>query len=416
MNTTITKHKIAPKITVDILLVLGFLVPTMILYLNYSLRGFMFTWPIFICWFMFVFIKNKNLKAFGIVLKKRKLDFFFMFSFILVVAINYFFVDKNAKSHTYLFTFINFFLILIVDSYYATKPLVYKYSILFYIVIALGIQALISIPYMLSAKILITRMLSSGRLSGAELVEAMKNGLGNNGLYSSIGATALIGIAIIKEFKTVYKLALILSVSFIIISIIISTFFASILLLVIGVIIVSFRYHKKIINVKSLVVLLIIVAGVFYFNNVFLSESKVDLIRPIENKLERFMSDEDDTTGRGKLANTSINTFIKNPFFGIGVPKWQSYHLVGEHMPWIDFLANFGFLGMLPFLIFLTILIRRNLFFYIKKDSFTLYRMSCLAGVCIFILANFISPIITTPNMYMIFLLYYTSYSNKKII
>ncbi len=407
------KISIWQYVRIDIILVSLFMLIPMILYLNTILKGVKVTWPLFIVWLAYIIFKRQHLNKFLLELKDRKLLFFLLFLFIGFVGFNYYFVRTTVKGLTYFVHFINYALILIIHSYYAAKKDYSQYAILFFIIIGLGIQALISIPYLLTSDGFVVRLFSSGQLTESEEWEAIKHGIGNNGLYSSLGAVALVGISVLGKNKAIYFTFLTIAIIAIILTVFISTFFASILLLVVGILIILLRYKTKILNFNAVLLIGTIGLSVFLFYDKYVKDTR--LLDPIIKKYEGFTEEGKDVTGRTDLSQVSWNTFLENPFFGIGVPENRSYKIIGEHMPWIDFFANFGFFGFLPLLLFFIILIKGNWQFYIKNDSEKLYRSACLAGAVIFLLSNFISPMIVVPNAYLMFLFFYAPSADHKI-
>lgn len=409
-----TRNKISqvPLVfNLEIFLVVLFLITPMIIFLNQLLRGVFFTWPLFFIWFSYSVKKNNNFDKFRKVLILRQSAFISIGAFVVIVFFYYAFVTTTDKALQYFTVFFNFILVLIIDSYYSIRSEKYRLSILFFIILLLGIQAAYSIPYLLNTNSYIIRLFSSGQLDSLQTLDAIKHGVGNNGLYSSIGAIAILGFSIMNRFSLLIRIILICSIIALIFSIIVSTLLAPVFLLSVGILIIAIKYGKKVFNLKIALytVAIITILFVFYLNVL----SKTDLMRPIQAKIEAFDSNKQDVTGRRALADVSINTIMDHPFFGIGVPEWHSYDVIGEHMPWVDYFANFGFLGVVPLFVFLLVLFRDSYSFYFKKDKFKLYRTACFIGVIIFVLSNFISPMITVSNMYTLLIMYYMSYSNK---
>lgn len=402
---------IYPKITLDIFFVLCYLIPILHLYLHRILSGFKFAYPMLFLWFLVVLMKNQfGLLVSSIVMRKKL--FIWLLIFILVVAVNHVFIEASDKSYYYLLHYINFFLLLIIDSFYAQKHLKYKLSILFYLIVALGIQAIVSIPYIISAKYYVSRMLSSGQLDYYSTFEAIKNGVGNNGLYTSLPGITILGLSIVKNFDFKYRMILIGSLASIFVSVIISTYFASVLMFFLGVIVFFLILYRKIMNIKLVLFAALSIYGVVFFGADLVRDT--NLLNPIIRKIELFQDEKSDVTGRIDLAKVSFDTFSENPFFGIGVPSWQSYDKIGEHMTWLDYLANFGLLGVTPLYIFIFMLIKESFSFYFVKDEMKFYRVACFVGMLLFIISNFISPMITTIHSYAFFLLFYVSpYVNK---
>lgn len=390
------------KFSFDVLLLSFALLIPMIGYLNYLFNGLVTSSILIVIYFIYLNLSNK------LKFKKKdfKLDFNFLIIFFFVVFFNYMFVDANTKSKQYVIIFLYFIIIYLIDMNLNTD-LQKKISIIFIIFLGLGIQALISIPYILNSDFLLIRNFSRGDLSEIQKLEAIKNGIGTNALYTSLSSLSIFGLIIVKKIKSrIAKILLILSCLAMIFSIFISTFFASIFLLIVTVLIYVGINFRKFINIKSICLLIVLILTCGYLYSSLLSDTR--LLDPITKKIEKFQSNQQDVTGREALAEVSLNTFYDNPFLGIGIPEWRSYDKIGEHMPWVDFLANFGFLGFFPLLLFF---ITTVYFRFYKCDVFNDYNVICFIGVLIFIMSNFISPMITTPITFISFIFIFRSNS-----
>ena len=147
-----------------------------------------------------------------------------------------------------------------------------------------------------------------------------------------------------------------------------STFSASILLLVFGFAGFFWFSIKKTKSylITALTLLMIIL---------ILRLSDESQIRELENISEKvktifLLSDSEFSPDDGNspqyrfyLMKITMNTFLDNPFFGIGTYEdSRRYGMVGGHSGIIDSLAQFGMLGIIWYLIFLVICFRRLLF------------------------------------------------------
>lgn len=397
----------------DLLLILLFLFIPMNVYLNTMFRGFVSTWIIFSVWMVLICLKPKTFNIFLVRLLQRRHLLAVLIAFLLIVIYNYLFRYSSGRAFQYVATFFNFVLLIIIDTYYSVLPKQNRMSILYCLIVCLGVQAAISIPYLLQADGYVVRLFSSGQLDDGQALEAIKNGVGNNGLYSSIGAMSILGLSIVSEFKGVYSKILIVSIVCIIISVLISTLFASIVLLAIGFFILFLRFYHRLFTKKILFsIILAVISGVFFYQSFV---SKTRLLDPIEKRFSSFIEEQQDVTGRTDLAQVSLNTFKDNPFWGVGVPELRSYSIIGEHMPWVDYLAHFGVFGVFPFVLFLGILVGSVYKYYHVVDRYYFYRSACLIGVIVFFLSNFISPMVTVPSMYMPLILFFASDSLKDI-
>ena len=399
------KNKITLIFSIDVFLTaFAFIIP-MIGYLNILFKGFLTSWSLILVYFVYLLVKYKKIP-----LRKGsiKIDFLFLIGFILVVFLNFVLVDFNSKSKQYFLIFFFFAILYVIDAIYE-YDIRKRITIIFLIFIALGVQASISIPYILDSNLLSSRLMSSGQLSDELVKEAVKNGVGTNALYTSLGGLCLFGLVIQSYLQSSFaRIIMFIAIFSMIFSIFISTYFASIFMFVLGVLLLLFFRFKKLFSFKAIVVGIVLFSMSIYIFNQYLSDTR--LLDPILKKIEGFSKQGGDVTGRDKLANVSLETFYDNPFFGIGVPPWRSYDKIGEHMPWVDFLANFGLFGFLPLLIFLFIRIKNRFSHFRFKNSIDI---ACFIGVFLFIASNFISPMITTPITYISLIFIYTSNSFK---
>lgn len=398
----ITKIKVV--LSLDVLLAVFFCIVPMVMYLNYLFKGIFTIIPTFALWLVYItsFSSNRNRLLVGI--RNNQILLVLLLLFIGVNYWHYALSFDSDKARDFVFVSVYYFLFCLVGIYYqADKPKLV--SIFFFITMFLGIQACISVPYLLSAENYVARMLSSGGLNDVESVDAMRHGLGTNGLYTSNVLIILLGIYFLKYFTGLSRIILLSSILAIGISVVMSTFFASVLLLVLGLCFVALAKYRSLISFKMLISIAFLVLGFIYFYDNFLSQT--NLIRPLENKIERFSDQGGDVTGRVDLTEASINTFYNNPFFGIGVPDWQSYKLVGEHMIWLDLFAHYGFLGSLPLLIFLYLAISKR---FVKPIS-----AYYLSSVFVFVISNFISPMLVVANTFIVLLLFINKYETGQV-
>lgn len=405
-----------------VLLAFLFITIPMLSYANYLLHGVKTTWLVFILWIVVVRIFNRGtVPAWLSFMGTRKAEFFSLGVFVFLMLVYYVFVRENGKSLNYVTSFSTMFMVLVMDSYYAVIHPKHRQSVLFLCVLCLGIQAAISIPYLLSADSFVTRLYASGALSEAESLDAIKHGVGDNGLYSSVAAVVFAAYASGLKMAPKFKYLIYGAIVPIVISILASSFLACILLLSIGLLLLMFVFRRKLLTSRALFALVACFIGVSFFYTYYLSET--DLLLPVVDKAEGLIknfgrsgfSADTDVTGRAKLANVSINTFMDNPLFGIGIPPNRSFNLIGEHMPWVDYLANFGLLGCIPFFSFLLLLFKKNKKRYFSKRAYSfgntkLYNKAMLVGFIIFILSNFISPMVTIPSAFIMLLFWYTSF------
>lgn len=394
----------------DVVLAVLFLVVPMIMYLSHMLHGLVFTIPVFCLWLLVITIDRPVFFKFIKALNERRNEFIFLLIFLLIVAINSFISSPNSTSFQYFSVFLNIFLILVLDTYYGVRDVKYRNAILCYILIALGIQASISIPYFLSEPGYIARALTSGKIEGEESVEAMKKGIGHSAFYLSLIPLIFLGMGKWKRYNLLMKVLIIISLISIAISIFLSSFFTPIVMIILALLVYLYRYRLKVINTKTIIIGgLVFILG-FYFYNEYIASTNI--LKPMSIRLNGVLTGEGTSIdSRERLSSSSLETFSDNPFLGIGIAPRRSYDLVGGHNMWIDFLAYFGVLGYLPFLVFFGLLLKKNIQRLLKpKHDF--YKNACLVGIIVFIFSNFGTPSITNSSMLVMLFFFALSYSN----
>ena len=401
----------ALKLNLDSFLAICFIMAYMVPYINYKGRGDILPFLIFSVWLTTVLLKKNQFYRILYMLSFRKLELSLLFIFFLVTLFYYFFVTTTNKAFEFTLVPIIYFFLIVIDAYYFSRDPQVRLSVFFVIVVLLALQAAISIPYIFNSDDMISRMFTSGELEGAVLEEALKNGVGGTVLYTSLIGIFFLGIGMLPKFTNKkMKIILLISLLLILLSIVSSSYSTSLAMLLTGGLILLVRGNWRKIKLKFifLTLLFFIAVGIFY--NSFLTNSKI--IEPIERKIQIVKRGTFRDEGRVGLAEVSWNTFLNNPFFGVGVPKWGLEKEVGEHMAWMDFAGHYGFFGFLPFLLFFVILFKRNYKFYLRSPKSDIYATSCLIGFSIFILSNFINPFIISGSMIIPLVFFYTSMFN----
>ncbi|EHO09922.1 O-antigen ligase family protein [Myroides odoratimimus] len=382
---------------VDLLLVALMCILLIIPYLKYISRGMIGFLIVFMLWCIIVF-RNGIKVSFVKVIRENILLFMLLGSFILINVVMYIFINSSDKALSWIFTLFYFVLFLVVKMYYNEKEIG---VILFYIILALGLNSLISIPYILNSTEFVSRLMASGQLDEGENIEALKNGVGTNALYTSNVLFVFLGIRFKSLFTRKRRLLFILSLILIVISIIISTFLASVLLLFLGMFL-YFMLSSNDKNSRSIkVVLVACILSIAIFWN-YLKRVDINFLKPIFFKIDSFVGNSGgvkDVTGRAELTQATINSFLENPLFGIGVPEWQSYKLIGEHVFWLDLFAHYGILGSLPFILFI-LLFLPFVYYYRQKE------ISLFVCAVLIIASSFIAPMIMTNNTLIAFILF----------
>lgn len=97
------------------------------------------------------------------------------------------------------------------------------------------------------------------------------------------------------------------------------------------------------------------------------------------------------TSARSQLYLASLETFLKNPLFGIYGPFGNPTNaIVGGHSGWLDLLAYYGLFGSLPLYIAIYLNFKKHLRYYANHP----YHHILLINQILFIFFGFVNPII----------------------
>jgi O-antigen ligase len=399
------------RINLDSFLAICFIIAWVIPYINYKGRGDILPLIIFFAWITVVILKKDQINRIIYALSFRKFELLLLFIFFLVTIFYYFFITTTKKAFQFTLMPVTYFFVIVMDAYYFRRDPRYKLSIFFVMIVALAIQAAISIPYVFRSDDMVSRMFTAGELEGPALEEALRNGVGSANLYAFLAGVFFLGIGMLGKFSNkAMRMTVLVSLLVILFSLVASSYSISLVMLAIGGLILLIRANWKRIKLKFIFIALFFFTGLGIFYNNFLANSQVT--EPIERKIMMVKEGRLREDGRMDLAGVSLKTFLSNPFFGVGVPEWGLEKQVGEHMSWIDLSAHYGFFGFLPFLLFLLVLFRRNYKFYFKSLKSNIYATSCLIGFSIFLFSNCIDPLIFDPPMVITLVFFYTSMFN----
>lgn len=103
-----------------------------------------------------------------------------------------------------------------------------------------------------------------------------------------------------------------------------------------------------------------------------------------------------DVTGRASLAQTALKTIRENPFFGVGamICTEQGYQYVSNHIQWVDSVAEFGVIGMIPMFAFLVMVLLRFARQAAETDTDETMRAGLLTTAILFVVAGSINPLL----------------------
>ena len=195
------------------------------------------------------------------------------------------------------------------------------------------------------------------------------------------------------------------------IMIIFSTFAASIILLLLGIFIMfllNLKNKRKFVIISmSILTVFILLLNVNDFDELPQIGKMVEKIGTIFNFSKDLGGDDNDPRIRASLVQTSINSFIHNPFFGVGLygPSDKGYTLIGMHSGFLDSLAQYGLFGIIWFFCFLFIGFRRLLLIMSRRKYDHLNNARFVTFI-LYIIGSLANPVLTeTTFCTLVFLL-----------
>lgn len=200
----------------------------------------------------------------------------------------------------------------------------------------------------------------------------------------------------VKVFYRYFSSAVIIMLTLMLVS---ASYATSLLLVFMGVLFVLFiRGKKSLIFYFFLAILFIIILPKDLIGRFFLDVAHLfganDVIRSkFIDLAQMFIHDAAgaQTSVRGQLYMSSLQTFLENPLFGVYGPFGNdTQYTIGGHSGWLDFLAYYGIFGSIP--LFATIILN-----FKKQWNFFgnhRYQRFLLTAQILFILLGSINPVI----------------------
>jgi len=222
--------------------------------------------------------------------------------------------------------------------------------------------------------------LTSGELSQADKIKFMKSGIGTTAYYANVVLLFFLNMSYLRRAWNVF-FAIILFLG-----IIFSSYSLAILLLILSILLKLYFLNK--INLKTIIITILVIVGIYYAFSIFNNSL---LLEPIQRKYNLLSSGNIDADGREKLISNSWNTFTKFPFFGVGLVGFTAYKIVGNHSSWVDYLAFYGLIGVLPFYTFFIVYFKK----IVKNEPYVFF------AFMLFVLMCFIDPFI--PELGIVF-------------
>ena len=243
---------------------------------------------------------------------------------------------------------------------------------------------------------------------------------GSWGFFLPIGMAMPCFIAISSKEHGFLKIFLLASCLVISIMVLLSTFAASIILLILGSI--GLYYNSK----KNKNKFILIIGVIIFLFILLISSLDLTELPQLEHMVYKIPAifntssgiDESDPRVRITMIGTSLNTFINNPVFGVGLyePRSDGNNLIGYHSGIIDGLAQYGLFGIFwyfGFLIFCYKRIIRN----IKNNRYDLINKARLISCLLFFIGTLINPVlIETGFCSLLFILAFSPINNLSLL
>lgn len=202
--------------------------------------------------------------------------------------------------------------------------------------------------------------------------------------------------------------------------VILSTFAASILLLILGVL---GLYYQTVKNKSKFIITL---GSIFLFILFFLSLFEISELPQIEHMFYKIPAifntssgiDDNDPRIRFTLMGVSLNTFIHNPLFGVGLfeARNDGNNLIGLHSGIIDGLAQYGLFGIVWYFGFLILCFKR-LIYSLRFDTNNLINHARLISFALFFISLLGNPVLIESTFCsLVFILVFSPVINNKII
>ena len=222
--------------------------------------------------------------------------------------------------------------------------------------------------------------------------------------------TAFFVVLHFKQFKTKFKwVKLGLLIAFIVYGMLLlfnALFMTAIMTSIVGCVIALVYGTRKWLLKSSICVILIVFGFISYFGAIVdftnsFGPSMKSFITPKLYEIKHILDGDShsavDMTARNSLAESSFNTFLDNPFFGV-IHKAADFEEtaklgVGNHSEWLDDLALYG---VFAFLIF-------SFLYRAGKEQFK--RTKFLLSLLLFTFLGFNNPILNFQVIFTVFLL-----------
>jgi len=342
-------------------------------------------------------------------LRKRRFEVSMIILWLLVVLLNAI-LARGYTGWSHVMLTVTLGMIIIMQVAYAELKRKAFNTIVFWTIILLGIEALRSLPMLFSNPGIARELMEKPDV--LFLYETFSSGVGDYNLYTANAIVLPFFIAVAFGLKRIKRIIVSISCVFIGLAVLLSTFTGAVSIMMFGIIALALMSYgkslKKFLTGSTLVALFVTVFVVFM---AFLGDteqvSKVifKIIRLYEGVSEYgfLMGDE---TKRAYLFMLSFDTFLSNPFWGIGPCTLADnsclYTYIGGHSSWIDQLAEYGILGFGAFIAFALALALRVFRYLFQYKNSLIIKAVFISGILYFI-GGIVNPVLFIPSIMALF-------------
>lgn len=350
---------------------------------------------ILIIWFFtLLFFREKSLNAALHKIEKHSQELILLVAFVFVNTFNMM-LGRGDNAYNY---FVKALLLAIT---YATVVIHFKNDYQRYmratiiVTLALGLIAVYVLPIIVMNPFI------------ARLYEFQQDEIpwfGSWGFFMAYAISMPCCIAVAHQQQGLLKLFLYIFCISMILLILFSTFAASIILLLMGFagfFLFSIRRRKTYFIIALSILMFIFIVRQFDFSEMPQFEHMGEKITTIFTLASGSNYDDpNDPRMRFNLMKNSMNTFLENPLFGVGTyaEATAGYEVVGNHSGIVDSMAQFGLLGIIWYLIFIAICLRR-LFLALKDDPNNLIHQARFMTFILFLIGALANPMLFDPGI-----------------
>lgn len=244
------------------------------------------------------------------------------------------------------------------------------------------------------------RALATGRDPMGEFYTSL--GIGSFGyVYSAVFVAIAVLFLVIKKvpgMNKYYRLLSTISFVSILLMIIEASYTIALMLSFIGIILVIVFKKKRSLMIASFFALVFIlifpkdIIGNIILNIAHLFKGSYVVREKLTDFARGFLGEGMGVQTYGRLQKylMSLNTFFKNPVFGIYGPFGNPYDRIGGHSGWFDLMGFYGIFASLPMFSAIILIFRKQLSFYSDHP----YYLFLLIAQLMFIFFGFINPVV----------------------